>query len=169
MFKFILLSFLLFYGLYGQAQYNDTLSAKYSIFEILQQTDAYNGYVNIKGDPAIQELVDFHLSINKKQKNIVGYRIQIFSGSSYDYTITRLQTMKEEFSREFPDIPVYLNYYDPDFKIRAGNFRNRLDCIPTLKRIRKKYPSSYPVKTNIPFNDLLKAAQAQKDMPETTD
>lgn len=74
--------------------------------------------------------------------------------------------MKTDFETEFPDIPVYLNYFDPDFKIRAGNFRSRLECIPVLKRIRSKYPACYPVKTDIPIQDLKKLSQPQTEETE---
>lgn len=135
-----------------------------NIFEEL--SSGTNGYVHIKGDADIQNLVELHTAINREHKTITGYRIQIFSGSSYDHPIAELQTFKENFEQTFPDIPAYLNYFDPDFKIRVGNFRNRLDCIPTLKKIRRKYPSCYPVKTDIPVSDLDKLAQ-QKNTPES--
>lgn len=141
------------------AQPADTVQAVVhkSIFDELNENG--NGYVNIKGNPEINELVKLHTVINKDHKHITGYRIQIFSGSSYDHSIEELQLLKENFEKDFPDIPAYLNYFDPDFKIRAGNFRNRLDCIPALKKIRRKYPSSYPVKTEIPISDLDKLSQ----------
>ena len=43
---------------------------------------------------------------------------------------------------------------DDDFKIRVGNYRNRLECIPDLHRIRKIYPASYAVKTEISLDEL---------------
>ena len=130
-----------------------------NIFEELDQNSMHNGYVTIKGSPEINELIHLHTAINKNNKHISGFRIQIFSGSSYDHPIEELQLFKENFEKDFPDIPAYLNYFDPDFKIRVGNFRNRLDCIPTLKKIRRKYPSCYAVKTDIPISDLDKLSQ----------
>lgn len=123
------------------------------LYELRHASDN-GGKVNITSAPAVNDLVQLHVYLNKKQKTFTGYRIQIFSGSSYDSKIEQLRQMKEDFETEFPDIPAYLKYFDPDFKIRAGNFYSRLDCIPALHRIRKKYPASYPVKTEIPFSDM---------------
>lgn len=125
------------------------------LLEELKQPAENGGYVTLKGDPGMIALVNLHIKASKEQKTVTGYRIQIFSGNSYDYPISQLEKMKEDFQALYPDVPVYLNYFDPEFKIRAGNFRSRLECIPVLKKIRKKYPSSYPVKTEIPFHDLL--------------
>ena len=62
--------------------------------------------------------------------------------------------MRNKFEETFQDIPAYLKYIDPDFKIRVGNYRNRLECIPDLHRIRKIYPASYAVKTEISLDEL---------------
>lgn len=146
----------------------DTLSTapKPDIFEALRQEDPAGGHVNIIGKPGINELIELHTAINKDNTYTTVYRIQIFSGNSYDHSIEELQAMKENFEIAFPDIPAYLKYFEPDFKIRVGNFRNRLDCIPALKKIRKTYPSCYPVKTKIPLSDLEKPAQIDNQIPE---
>ena len=58
---------------------------------------------------------------------------QILSRSSYDTNIDSLKNYTKRFEEEFPDIPAYLQYTDPDFKIRVGNFRTRIEAIPALK------------------------------------
>lgn len=90
----------------------------------------------------------------RKRKTFTGYRIQIHSVSSFGCNIENLKEMRNKFEETFQDIPAYLKYFDPDFKIRVGNYRNRLECIPDLHRIRKIYPASYAVKTEISLNEL---------------
>lgn len=155
------ITLILIYASVSSAQETDTVvpPVRISIFEELGQKCTLNGSVTIKGAPEINALVELHTAINRNQQHISGFRIQIFSGSSYDHPIEELQLFKENFEKDFPDIPAYLNYIDPDFKIRVGNFRNRLDCIPTLKKIRRKYPSCYAVKTEIPISDLDRQSQ----------
>lgn len=159
--SFLWITLILIYASGTSAQQADTMipPVRHSIFDELGKNSTYNGYVNIKGEPGINALVQLHTTINKNHQYISGFRIQIFSGSSYDHPIEELQLFKENFEKDFPDVPAYLNYIDPDFKIRVGNFRNRLDCIPTLKKIRRKYPSCYAVKTEIPISDLDKLSQ----------
>ena len=159
--SFLWITLILIYTSVAFAQQTDTIipAIQLNIFEELEQNNTHNGYVILKSVSEINKLVHLHTAINKKHKHISGFRIQIFSGSSYDHPIEELQLFKEDFEKDFPDIPAYLNYFDPDFKIRVGNFRNRLDCIPTLKKIRRKYPSCYAVKTDIPISDLDKLSQ----------
>ena len=95
-----------------------------------------------------------NLSVNRKEQAFQGYRIQILSVSSYNTNIDTLKSYTQRFEEEFPDIRAYLQYTDPDFKIRVGNFRTRIETIPALKRIRKKYAGAYPVKTVIYLKEL---------------
>lgn len=171
MYKFIFILFLFSGSLAAQtfdAEITDTLQVEMlpDIFEKLAVIEENGGRIDIKENAPVNDLVRIHIQQNREQKTVPGYRIQIFSGSSYDYTVERLQQMKTDFETEFPDIPVYLNYFDPDFKIRAGNFRSRLECIPVLKRIRARYPACYPVKTDIPVQDLKKLSQSQTEETE---
>lgn len=155
----LMIIFLFFYAGMLHAQDLTDSVQKPDIFEELQSDEDGNGYVSLRCTPEIHKLIRLHTSINEKQKSVTGYRIQIFSGSSYDHSIETLQNLKAGFEATFPDIPAYLNYFDPDFKIRVGNFKNRLDCIPALRKIRRHYPSCYPVKTEIPLSDLDKLSQ----------
>lgn len=125
-----------------------------NIFQELQTPGAQGAVVRIYSAPEITNEINTYTKLNLKKRSFTGYRIQIYSGNSSDSNIGTLQTMKKNFEEEFSDMPAYLQYFDPDFKIRVGNFRSRLDCIPALYRIRKKYPASYPVKTEITWNEL---------------
>ena len=121
----------------------------------LSETDSITGgKVIIHADPKIEQLLKLSISVSRKEQLFQGYRIQILSRSSYDTNIDSLKNYTKRFEEEFPDIPAYLQYTDPDFKIRVGNYRNRLECIPDLHRIRKIYPASYAVKTEISLDEL---------------
>lgn len=164
MVKYILIVFLLFAGrLYAQ---QDSISTEvcYNIFEELKQPGENGGSVHLSCSPAIDNLLHLHVNQNKRNKSFSGYRIQIFSTSSYGSNMTKLKQMRDDFEKTFQDIPAYLKYIDPDFKIRVGNFRTKLESIPTLHRIRKLYPSSYPVKTEITLNEMKRIPM--QDIPE---
>ena len=121
----------------------------------LSEADSITGgKVIIHADPKIEQLLKLNISVNRKEQLFQGYRIQILSRSSYGTNIDTLKNYTKRFEEEFPDIPAYLQYTDPDFKIRVGNFRSRIEAIPALKRIRKKYSGAYPVKTTIYLHEL---------------
>lgn len=164
---FFFLFFLLPLSLFAQEP--DTLiiaeEPQYHILEELQIPGNNDGEVRLSTDQNITNLLQWHIHQNKKFKNFSGYRIQIYSVSSFGCNIENLKEMRNKFELNFPDIPAYLKYFDPDFKIRVGNFHSRLECIPALYRIRKLYPSSYPVKTEISLEDLKRIPL--QDIPET--
>lgn len=139
---------------FGQTPDSVTVVPRHDFLKELEQPGSENGAVRLHASPAIQSLLKWHVNMNEKQKTFPGYRIQIYSVSSYGCNIEALKEMRNKFEETFQDIPAYLKYFDPDFKIRVGNFHSRLECIPALNRIRKLYPSSYPVKTEITLEEL---------------
>lgn len=153
------------YSSWGQTDTLPNSKKDTSFLQQLSQPDSLSGgSIHISGDPRIDQLLRLIMSVNRKKSSFQGFRIQILSRSSYNVDMESLQRFTEEFSLDFPDIPIYLQYSDPDFKIRVGNFRTRLEAIPTLKRISKKYPNGYPVKTII----YLKEMNQDKEEEETT-
>lgn len=141
--------------LYAAPQQDSTTTEiQHNILEELKQPGTNGGNVKLSTSPSIDNLLKLHIKQCKKSKTFSGYRIQIHSTSSYGSNMAHLKQMRDNFEKTFPDIPAYLNYFDPDFKIRVGNFHSKLECIPTLHRIKKQYPSSYPVKTTITLDEL---------------
>lgn len=135
--------------------------------ELVEPDSLSGGVVHIQGDPRIGQLMELEISVNKKEHTFSGYRIQILSATSYTSNVDSLQRYCENFEKTFPDIPAYLQYFDPDFKIRVGNFKTKIEAIPVLKKVRKKYPLSYIVKTSINLKELLKTPEEEENKEET--
>ena len=159
---FIFLFIAITHNLWGQTDSIPTDSTIYKIkmdidlFEQLKRPDSLGQkQVRISGDFRIQQLIQLNKSIHKKENSFPGFRIQLLSRGSYNADMESLQNFVLDFLSEFPDIPIYLQYVEPDFKIRIGNFHSRLESIPALKRVEKKYPNAYPVKTIIYRKELL--------------
>lgn len=149
----------------------DTIPQTSKKIDFLHQLNTPNtrtgGKVTLHGDPKINQLLELNLAINKKEHAFQGFRIQILSTSSSNTNVDSLKSHTRRFQNEFPDLPAYLQYIDPDFKIRVGNFRTRIETIPALKRIRKKYPASYPVKTTIYMKELNPVQKQDTILPST--
>lgn len=114
MYRIIVILLLCSNTIFGQTPDSVKIETLPDLFEEFIQINDNGGTVNFKGETAANDVVKLHIRMNREQKTVTGYRIQIFSGNSYDYSIERLQQMKTDFETEFPDIPVYLNYFDPD-------------------------------------------------------
>ena len=163
----VVLIFFLANQIWAQTDSIPPVKPEVNFLEKLSRPDSITGgKIILHGDPKIEQLLKLNLSINKKERAFQGYRIQILSTSSYNVNIDTLKSYTQKFEEEFPDIRAYLQYTDPDFKIRVGNFRTRVEAIPALKRIHKKYAGAYPVKTMIYLNEL-DPVQKQDTIPAT--
>ena len=137
---------------------------RYDIMEKLSQNDSTGGKVQIHCDSTIANLLQWHVKLNEKKRSFSGYRIQILSVNSLGSDVEELKKTRDSFEETFQTIPAYLQYIDPDFKIRVGNYHTRLEAIPDLQRIRKLYPASYPVKTEITLEELKRIPM--QDIPK---
>lgn len=164
MFRLIALIFLFPFQLFANTPDTLAVAPRYDIITELNQHGNNDGAVRLHSSSSINNLLKWHIHTNEKKKTFSGYRIQIYSANSYGCDINQLKDMRNKFEEIFQDIPAYLKYFDPDFKIRVGNYHSRLESIPALYRIRKLYPSSYPVKTDISIEDLKRIPM--QDMPE---
>jgi len=124
-------------------------------FDSKVKSDSTGGCLLLQQDMRIKELLKLNRYINSKKKGFYGFRIQIYSKSSIDSSIDQAQSYKATFENNFPDLKVYLNYFDPDFKIRVGNFRDKIECESIIVKIKEFYPSCYTVRCFIPFRDFL--------------
>ena len=124
--------------------------------------------MEVFADPKLEEVVRLRQSINRKGGTFTGYRVQILSQNSYQADVDSLRAAIERFEEEFPEYRAYLQYFDPDFKIRVGNFHMRIETLPALARIREKYPAAYPVKTTILLKDLLPVVEQDTTTVDTT-
>lgn len=117
------------------------------------QQPSAQGQVNIIQDKRVDELVQKHTYVNERFNGMVGYRIQIFfeSGSNAK---NRANLTKRRFSNHFSDIPTYITFDAPHFKVRVGNFRTRLEAEKNLIEIRKYFDVAYIVPSKIDFPAL---------------
>ncbi|HUH73598.1 MAG TPA: SPOR domain-containing protein [Chitinophagales bacterium] len=69
------------------------------------------------------------------------YRVQIIISKSR----SEVNDAKAKFASKYPEIPVFLSFEPPTFKLRAGTFVSRQDAQTFLKEVRKMFPSSFIV------------------------
>ena len=98
----------------------------------------------------IQMLLHAHREAVSRQRGIPGYRVHLYMDSG-NRARMNTQQEQEEFAEKYPDIPAYIVYEEPYFKLRAGDFRTRLDARRFLEKIRRDYPAAYIVVDRIQF------------------
>ncbi len=119
------------------------------------------GGVYKQQNDAMLRLMQTDSTINIKKKSFIGYRIQIFTGGSSQKE--EAFAVKEKFLKLFPNERAYVVYTVPDFRVRVGNFRTKIESIVLHKACLKYFPNSYPVKTEIKFKDLLPEVKIEND------
>lgn len=109
-----------------------------------QTTPADTGIVEVIQDYKIKELLAKHAEVNSKS-NLKGYRVKIHFGSDK----TKAREVKSKFISRFPDVVAYEKYDQPNFNIRVGDFRTKLDAYRFLKEVQAEFPSAFIVQDDI--------------------
>ncbi len=113
------------------------------------------GNIVIISDERIDLLLKLHIDHNKEFPIFQGYRIQILMASGND-ALDITEEAKEEFNEKYPDIPIYLTFGEPNYRVRVGDFRTRLEAEKFLQKISRKYPGAWVTQDNINFPSLSK-------------
>ena len=110
-----------------------------------------NGRIVYNLAPGLENLVEKYKKANYSSQGPEGFRVQIFSEAG-NPAKDRADNMLQEFSSAFSDTPVYLTYEQPNFKVRAGDFRTKAEARKLQKRINYQYPGAFIVKDKIKVN-----------------
>ena len=101
-----------------------------------------HGSVHVDKDSRIESLISKQRSLYSIDSSFSGYRIHIFMEIGNE-ALKHAQEVKRRFERSFPDIPIYLTYSEPYFRLRAGNFRNRVEAEKCLRRIKPRFKEAF--------------------------
>jgi hypothetical protein len=99
------------------------------------------GDVRITTSPAIETLLKDYSARKHPQQ---GYRVQIFLGDR-----KTAEDTKRTFLQKNPDVPAYLSWLAPNFRLRVGDLCTRLEAERLLRDLKAAYPGSYIVPDEI--------------------
>ncbi|MCR5660276.1 MAG: SPOR domain-containing protein [Bacteroidales bacterium] len=101
-----------------------------------------HGSVNVSQDERIESLISKQRQLYRIDSSFNGYRIHIFMEIGNE-ALDHAKAVKAQFERAFPDIPIYLTYAEPYFRLRAGDFRNRVEAEKCLRRIKPRFKEAF--------------------------
>ncbi|MBX2972372.1 MAG: SPOR domain-containing protein [Flavobacteriales bacterium] len=104
------------------------------------------GDVVVTLTPEISKLLNAYSEHKHPQK---GYRVQIFLGDR-----ATAEATKRAFLQKNPDVPAYLSWLAPNFRLRVGDLRTRLEAERLLRDLKTAYPGSYIVPDGIEMPPL---------------
>ncbi|MBS1530702.1 MAG: SPOR domain-containing protein [Bacteroidetes bacterium] len=108
------------------------------------------GKVEVVKDPRIDTLIAKRAELNKSVGlgQMMGFRVQLYSGS----VRKDAYNIQARFQQDFPDIRSYVTYTEPNFRVRAGDFRTRMEAEKFQDQLKKSYEGIFIVtdKINLP-------------------
>ncbi len=107
-----------------------------------QDSTQANGKVTIAEDAAVTGLMTDYA---KRHHVLKGYRVQIF----LDADRRQAETMRAQFLQKHPDVPAYLSYQAPNFKVRVGDLLTRLEGEKLRAELKAEFPGCYIVPDEI--------------------
>lgn len=107
-----------------------------------QEKSQERGHIQIIQDDKVDLLVSKHIQLNQNRNGIEGFRIQIFFDSGNN-SKTKAESIYEGFKAKYPDVGAYLSFNSPNYKVRVGDFRTKLDAQRFLNDIILEYPNAW--------------------------
>ena len=105
------------------------------------------GRITFVGDAGAAQMVEKHIELNTRVKTIAGYRVQIASFSGVN-SKTSAFDLRDRFMLDYPGVQAYIVFDEPNFKVKVGDFRTRLEAYAFLQQIKDVY-KGYLVRDNI--------------------
>lgn len=136
------------------------LSFIFSLF-IIQVFAQTKGQVTEVKDPLIDSLIAKRIELNSVKstttnpatKAIVsdmGYRVQVF------YGLDRREAFNQQnkFKSLYPNLRSYITYKEPNYYLRVGDFRTRLEAQQFLSELKPNFPTLFIFREKINAPDL---------------
>jgi len=122
------------------------------------------GVVTVIKDPMIDSLIAKRLELNSKTvtsgvaKPVVavsqrGYRVQVFYGSDR----RELFRQQARFKSLYPTYNAYVTYKEPNYYLRVGDFRTRLEAQHLMNELRPVFPTLFI------FNEKINAPNLESN------
>lgn len=108
---------------------------------------AQKGDVQVIKDQRIDALVEKQSKVTPPdiKPQIDGFRVQIF----FDSDKTVINNARSKIISQFPKTDTYITYNAPNFFLKAGDFRTRLEAEKLKAQIEVEFPTSFIVSEKI--------------------
>lgn len=104
--------------------------------------EVFEGKVEVTGSERIINLIDFYTSYTLEKPQVPGYRVEIFSESGSG-SQSKAKNVQSKFQENFAHIPGYVKWQYPNFEVRVGDFRTKLEAEKNLQAIKEIFPFAY--------------------------
>lgn len=105
------------------------------------------GKVEVIKDARIDSFAARRVDLNKAgdAMSINGFRVQIFTGENRKDAYNT----QAKFQEQYPEVKSYVIYNEPNFKVRVGDFRTRLDAEKFQDELKKWFTGMFIIQEKI--------------------
>ena len=111
------------------------------VFGISNIMIAQGGTITIKQDLKIDSLFNKKIELDRKRFAKEYYTLQLYYGN-----LSKAKEILEVVREKFSDIPAEINYDNPNYKVQAGRFKNKINGLKTLDTLKRIFPSAFLLK-----------------------
>lgn len=153
-------------SLCAQTTETEEVEERSTIFDAFQEPTIGKGQVVIHQSTAISNLIgermrgaDVETTDSLTYLKVQGYRTQVFSGNNQRASKDEAFRKEKDINELFPDVPTYVTYNAPFWKLRVGDFRSHEEAYHMMRLLMDAFPSygkeMYIVREEIriPLND----------------
>lgn len=110
-----------------------------------QDAAVKKGQVIILRDTSVTRLLQNYTAYAESRQSMPGYRIQIYFGTDR----TQANEIRTAFIKDHESTEAYLLYHQPNFKVRVGDYKTRLEAMKALQLLSISYPGAFLVKDEV--------------------
>jgi hypothetical protein len=111
-------------------------------------------HVIIHQDEQLVQLIAQYSDYHEKHPEIPGYRIEIYSSSGANSKL-KARSNRMQFIQQYDSIPAYVVWEYPNFEVRVGDFRTKLEAERALQDIIPSFPFAFITKDDIALPPLV--------------
>lgn len=96
------------------------------------------GTLHVNQDSRIERLMRKQRDVYAANSTMNGFRVQIFMEIGNE-AVDHARVVKKNFEEQHPGLPIYLSYEQPYYRLRVGDFRNRIEAEKYLRILKPQY------------------------------
>lgn len=86
----------------------------------------------------LDSIVNISIAQNKESKLVEGFVIQVYNGNSRE----RANQVWRQMDSNFPDLAAKISYHQPNFRVKAGRFTDRLEAHRIFRQVKEEFPKA---------------------------
>lgn len=98
----------------------------------------HKGTLRVNQDNRIERLMRKQREVYAANNTMNGFRVQIFMEIGNE-AVDHANVVKKDFEEQYPDLPIYLSYEQPYYRLRVGDFRNRVEAEKYLRILKPQF------------------------------